>query len=187
MEISLSGDMRSHCIKKGEYMELLMIAIGIASRLLPHPANVTAVGGLALFAGAKMDIQKAIIITLVTMVMSDIFLGFHSLMWATYGSMVVGVLVGKWIGKRVSTHHIIGGTLMSSLLFFIVTNFAVWAGTPLYPKTFNGLTTCYIMALPFFRNSLIGDCFYSFIFFYGHVAVRRILQAENVRKVFYAV
>lgn len=144
---------------------LTLIIFGVLSRLLPHPANMTAVGGIALFSGAKLEVKKAIIVTLVTMIISDVFIGFHILMWATYGSLVLAVLVGRWVNQRVTVGRIAGGVLLSSLLFFVITNFAVWGMTPLYPKTINGLITCYIMALPFFRNSLVGDFGYTFIVF----------------------
>jgi hypothetical protein len=134
-------------------MELLFfIFIGIVSRLLPHPANVTAVGAVAIFTGAKFNTKNAILATLVTMFISDMVIGFHSLMWATYGSMVFAVVVGRWIGRRKKVSRIIGGTLLSSLIFFVITNFAVWATTPLYTKTIDGLIACFVMALPFFLN-----------------------------------
>jgi hypothetical protein len=144
---------------------IVVITIGVLSRLLPHPANITAVGGLALLTGAKYDSKKAILATLATMLISDIFLGFHSLMWATYGSMILAVLIGRWIGSTGRMSRIAGGTLFSSVIFFIITNFAVWATTPLYVKTFDGLITCFVMAIPFFRNSIIGDVVYTTMFF----------------------
>jgi hypothetical protein len=160
-------------------MEFFMISIGVLSRLLPHPANMTAVGALALFGGAKFDAKKAVLATLAVMLISDIVIGFHSLMWATYGSMVLAVLIGRWIGRKGKVRRIIGGTLLSSLVFFIITNFAVWAATPLYAKTMNGLITCYVMAIPFFRNSLVGDCLYSFLFFWGYEYVHGIVTKNK--------
>ena len=146
---------------------VLLIFIGVLSRLLPHPANMTAIGGVAIYSGAKLDTKKALVITLVSMFFSDVVIGFHSLMWATYGSLIVAVLIGKWISSRANTQRVVGGTLVSSLIFFIITNFAVWATTPLYAKTLSGFIDCYIMALPFFRNSLAGDMGYSLILFFG--------------------
>ncbi len=144
---------------------LFFVILGVLSRVLPHPANMTAVGTVALFSGAKFDAKKAVIITMLTMFISDAVIGFHSLMFATYGSLVLAVFVGTWIRKHTNIRRIIAGTLLSSLIFFVITNFAVWAATPLYAKNLNGFITCFIMALPFFRNSLTGDTLYSISFF----------------------
>ena len=144
---------------------LLFIILGVLSRILPHAPNMTAVGGVALFSGAKFNTKKAVTITLLTMLISDFIIGFHSLMFATYGGMILAVFVGKWISQRAGARRIIAGTFLSSAIFFVITNFAVWAATPLYAKTMNGFITCYIMALPFFRNSITGDLLYSISFF----------------------
>jgi hypothetical protein len=149
---------------------IFFIVFGVLSRLLPHPANMTAVGSIALFAGAKFDTKKAIIVTMATMLISDIALGLHPLMWATYGSLLLGVCVGKWIGRSVYFGRITGGILTSSIIFFVITNFAVWLTTPLYPKTVSGLAACYMMAIPFFRNSILGDLFYGYTFFFVFAA-----------------
>jgi len=151
---------------------LVFILIGTLSRLLPHPANITAVGGLALFSGAHLPLKKAAIILLATMFVSDIFLGFHSVMWATYVSILMAVGIGRVMQARRSIARIAVLIFVSSLLFYLITNFAVWfAPNFLYPKTVSGLIECYIMALPFFRNSLLGDFFYTAVFFGGYEMV----------------
>ena len=58
-------------------------------------------------------------------------------------------------------------SLAGSLLFFVVTNFAVWATGRLYPLTGSGLAVCYAAAIPFFRNSLLGDIAFTTILFGG--------------------
>lgn len=148
---------------------VLLIMIGVCSRLAPHPANMTAVGGLALFSGSRFEIKKAIAVPILTMFLSDAVLGFHSVMWATYGSVLGAVLLGKLLHRQKNTGRIIGITFLSSFVFYLVTNYAVWAVQgSMYPHTFFGLIRAYIMALPFFRNSLIGDFSYSMLFFYGY-------------------
>jgi hypothetical protein len=158
--------------------QLFIITIGILSRLVPHPANMTAIGGLALYSGAKVETKKAILLVLISMFVSDIVLGFHSLMWATYGSLIIAVCIGRWVNKSRSLKRILGGTFIASIIFFVITNFAVWATTPLYAKTIQGLIMCYIMALPFFRNSLIGDIAYAFFFFYGFEYVYSFIKSK---------
>ena len=77
----------------------------------------------------------------------------------------IGILIGRVIHKKTQIKNIFLATLTSSIIFFIITNFAVWAATPLYPRTVSGFIDCYIMALPFLRNSLLGDFMYAGFFF----------------------
>ena len=155
---------------------LLLILIGVLSRIVPHPANVTAVGALAVFSGARYGTTKALAIIVGTMLVSDAVLGFHAVMWATYGSFALSVILASLLLRKQSVARIAGVTLISSILFYLVTNFAVWVVPgSMYPKTVAGLLESYIMALPFFRNSLIGDISYSAIFF-GSYALMKTLR-----------
>jgi len=173
---------KTDVLSKENMEELLIILVGVLTRLMPHPANITAVGGLALFSGAKFDVKKSIILTLTTMLISDAFIGFHSLLWATYGGMLCAVLIGKWIGSSPCISRLAGGVLSSAIIFFVITNFAVWAATPLYPRTINGLINCYIMALPFFRNSITGDFISAVMFFYAFEFIfAKVQRKTNLR------
>ena len=154
---------------------ILLIMIGVLSRLVPHPANVTAVGALAVFSGSRYSKTKALVITVFTMFVSDAVLGFHTVMWATYGSFALSVLLANRYVKKQSMIRIAGVTLTSAVLFYLVTNFAVWfVPGSMYPKTLTGLVESYIMALPFFRNSLIGDSAYTAIFFGSYALVKSL-------------
>jgi hypothetical protein len=77
-------------------------------------------------------------------------------------------VIGIILKKHNNFKWIIGGTLLSSVLFFLITNFGVWAVSGMYVKNLLGLQQCLVMALPFFRNTLIGDLFYSGMFFGGY-------------------
>lgn len=160
------------------------IGIGLLSRLVPHLPNMTAIGGLALFSGSKYSFVKSAGIVFVTMFLSDAILGFHSVMWATYGCFLLTILLGRIIQKHNTWRWIGGIILISSTSFFLITNFAVWLiPQTMYPKTFVGLIECYIAALPFFRNSLIGDFFYSCVFFGGYEyigASKKIRLDKNI-------
>lgn len=151
---------------------ILLIFLGILSRLIPHPANFTAVGGIALFSGSRFRFDKALLITSATMFLSDVLLGFHPVMWSTYAALGIAVLLGRLCKKRKAIKLIIAMTLLSSVVFFLITNFAVWLlpGST-YPKTISGLLQSYILALPFFRNSLLGNFFYTTVFFGGYELV----------------
>jgi len=160
---------------------IVLSAIGIISRLAPHLPNATAVGGLALFSGAKLGLKKAFAITLITMLVSDVFRGLHTTMWATYGALFVIIILGNVFLKKQKASAIIGVTLFSSFLFYLITNFAVWLSPQfMYPKTMSGLIECYLMGLPFLRNTILGDLTYSGIFFGGY----ELIKSLYVRKAF---
>jgi len=167
-----------------EFMEILFFSfIGIISRLVPHLPNMTTIGAASVFMGAKFGVKKGMLVMLLTMLITDSIKGLHSVMWATYGALFIAVLIGKYaIGNR-RAGWIMGGTLLSSLIFFIVSNFAVWLSPHfMYPLTPDGLMRCYVMALPFFRNSLIGDVLYTVIFFGVYDIVLSIKRSYSLQR-----
>jgi len=146
---------------------VLLVLIGVGSRILPHPPNFTPIAAIALFAGVYLSKRTALILPVAAMVISDIFIGYYeiSLMAVVYGSFLLCVLLGFWLKKNKKWYTIGGSAILGAVLFFLITNFAVWAFTPWYAKTFVGLIQCYFMALPFFKNTLLGDLFYVSVFF----------------------
>ena len=159
-------------------LPFFFIMLGVFARLLPHPANVAPIGAMALFGGVYLSKRLAITLPLVALFVSDIFLGFHATMGYVYGSFVLVSLLGMWVRSKKSPVTLVGASLAGSLLFFLITNFGVWAETNMYPKTWAGLVESYMMALPFFRNSLFGDLFYGMVFFGGYELVK-IISASS--------
>ena len=153
---------------------LLFIFIGVILRLLPHPPNFAPIAAIALFGGVYLTRKISLIIPLLAMLVSDIFLCFYQplLMAFVYGSFLICVILGFWLKKHKKWFTIFGTSLLGSLIFFLLTNFAVWVFTPWYTKTFSGIIQCYLMALPFFKNTLLGDLFYVFCFFGVYELVR---------------
>ena len=157
--------------KKGKIAEfsiaLFFILLGVSSRLLPHPANFSPIMAIALFSGVYFSKKISLIIPLVAMFISDIFIGFYqvNLMAFVYGSFLLCVILGFWLKKHKKWYLILSGSLVGSLTFFLLTNFSVWAFTSWYAKTLSGLSQCFLMALPFFKNTLLGDLSYVIIFF----------------------
>ena len=150
-----------------------LITAAAFTRLLPHPPNFTPVIAIALFAGVyyRQSIW-AWFLPLAVMVVSDLGLWFlHGYEFFTPMRLVIYVCLfaivgfGIPVGKKVSTMRIAGGSLAGAVLFFIVTNFFVWASGKLYPMTWEGLMTCYTAAIPFFRNTLMSTVLYSAIMF----------------------
>jgi len=144
-----------------------LIAVAAGLRLLPHAPNFAPVGALALFGGAYLKKQWSYIVPIVAMLVSDLFLGFYTpqIMAAVYISFILIVFLGSLARNNKNISRLAILTLSGSLAFFVITNFTVWAFTPMYAHTLNGLVSCFVAALPFFRNTILGDLFYVGVFF----------------------
>ena len=146
---------------------LVLIAVLAFSRVIPHPSNFTPLLGMAVFAGARLDNKLfAIIAPLTAMFLSDLVIGLHSSMSIIYFAILVNVLFGFHLKGRFGPLQL-GGTLVcGALLFFLITNFAVWYSSGFYSNDLAGLISCYTMGLPFFQNTLISSIMYGFVAFY---------------------
>ncbi|MCX8107146.1 MAG: hypothetical protein N3D80_14880 [Ignavibacterium album] len=135
-------------------------------RLIPHPPNFAPIAAMALFGGAYFNRKSfAFAVPLAAMFLTDAIIGFHSEMWLVYLSFALIVLIGMLMLKKVNIKNVIIASLTASISFFIITNFGVWAFGTMYPKNIAGLIECYIAAIPFIQNTLIGDLFFSGIMF----------------------
>jgi len=148
---------------------LTVIFTAAFMRLIPHWPNFTPIAGIALFGGTFIGRKHlAFIIPLAAMLLSDLFLGLHQTMLAVYISFSLIVGIGFLLRKRVGVITVLSASIVSSLLFFLVTNFAAWqSGLMPYPMNFNGLIACYAAGLPFLNNGILGDLFYNTLFFGG--------------------
>lgn len=154
-------------LSKKQLFIIAFMLIAVLFRLLPHLPNFTPITAIALFGGLYFSNKTmAYLVPLVIMALSDLFLGFHSISFVVYAAFIVVSFIGTQT-KKPSVFTI----LLSSISFFIITNFGVWLIG--YPKTWSGLVECYTLALPFFRNSLLGDLFYSGVMILGFNAVRK--------------
>ena len=144
-------------------------------RLLPHPWNVTPVAAMALFAGARLENPRtAYAIPLLAMLVSDAVLGFHAAIPFVYAAFLATVALGRGLAHRPGAGRVLGSSVVASLLFFFLTNAGHWLVTPMYPKTGAGLAACFGAALPFFRNTLLGDLGYAAAFFGGFALAERL-------------
>jgi hypothetical protein len=145
-----------------------LVALAALARLLPHPPNFTPVGALALFGGATFgDRRWSLLAPLAAMLLSDAVLGFHSGMPVVYAAFVAIVGIGLLLRGGRTPLRLVAASLAASVLFFVVTNFAVWAMGSMYPKSAGGLLACYVAAIPFFGNTLLGDAFFTAVLFGG--------------------
>lgn len=144
----------------------IMIFVAAMSRLLPHPGNFTPVMAIAIFAGASILSKKeSLLIPFLAMLVSDAIIGFHSLMPVVYGCMALLTVLGWKLQNDRTLSKTLGYGLVGTVFFFVITNFAVWATSAMYTKDMAGLTECYVLAIPFFQNSVISTLLYGFILF----------------------
>jgi hypothetical protein len=165
---------------------VLIILLAAASRLIKHPFNFTPIVAMSIFAGCYLGKKWGIILPLAAMALSDVFIGFYDikLMLFVYVSIAISYFIGTLLKNRKQWYFIISSALISSIIFFLVTNFSVWALYEWYPKTWAGLVSCFTLALPFFRNTLIGDLVYTGALFGAYEAVmvyadKKILAKAN--------
>ncbi|MBI4346725.1 MAG: hypothetical protein HY553_07705 [Elusimicrobia bacterium] len=142
-----------------------IILLAAASRLLPHPPNVTPLTAIALLGGASLPAAQAFLLPLAALAMSDLFLGFHATIPFVYAGFLATAAIGLRLKADRGAGRIAAACLASSILFFVVSNVGVWLASGLYPRTGAGLSACFTAALPFFRNSLLGDAAFTALLF----------------------
>jgi len=162
-------------------LAVLLICFAALSRFVPHPDNFTPIAAMALFGGVYFDKRYAFVVPLAAMVVSDFFIGFHNTIPYVYGSFVLAGLIGIWLKNHKSLGWIIGASLSSSVLFFVVTNFGVWVSGG-YPQNFAGLVGCYVAAIPFFRNTVLGDLIYVAVLFGVYESALHFLKLKEAKE-----
>ncbi len=181
-------------LRFGVVATLLLLAA--FTRLIPHAPNFTAIGALALFGGAQfVDKKWALLVPLAALYLSNIAL--NTLLYAEYfpglsflqpdpwvfGAVLGIAALGHFFVKKATVPSVFAASLAGSVLFFLVTNFGVWAGSPMYPQNGLGLLLCYEAGLPFFGNTLAGDLVYNALLFGGFAWLTRQFPQLNTRSV----
>ena len=154
-----------------------MIVLAALSRLLPHPPNFSPVEAIALFGGAYFANRRAAVwVPLAAMFVSDLALGLMNggIYWSyflsagyllVYACIALSALLGFGLRGRVNAARVGAYSIVGSLLFFVVTNFGAWLGSPMYPQTGAGLAAAYVAGIPFFQYTLLGTLCYSALLF----------------------
>src|SRR5262249_9744912 len=159
------GTMRD--FDKPRFWLMASLVFGAAAlRLIPHPPNFTPIGAIALFGGAHFaDKRWAFGVPLAAMAVSDAVLRilfcwrFDPVVYATFALIVyLGFLLRS---VKIAPLRVAAAAFAAALIFYVTTNFAPWASSGIYPKTFAGLVACYVAAIPFFCPTLAGDLLYS--------------------------
>lgn len=153
--------MKSKILNYRLFILIGIIAAAMFARLIPHPPNFTPIAAIALFGGAYFSSKKlAFIIPFAALFLSDLIIGFYSNMWAVYLSFALIVVIGFGLKNKKKITSIMFASVSASVLFFIITNFAVWLTGTMYPKSIEGLAGCFAAAIPFFHYTLFGDLFF---------------------------
>lgn len=144
-----------------------LIFFAILSRFLPHPPNFTPIAAIALLSSKGFNNRWVVfLIPIVSLFISDLFIGLHATIPFVYISFILIALLGLYV-KKIN----IVSVLLSSTIFFLVSNFGVWL--LYYPITTEGLVQCYTLALPFFLNTVLGDLVYGALLIYPFYALQR--------------
>jgi len=147
-------------------------------RLLPHLPNVSPVAAMALFGGAYFaDKRLAFIVPFLALFLSDLFLGLHDTMIFVYTGFALTVAIGFLLKGRVSFSNTAFATVVSSLLFFLLTNLGAWMTSGLYAKSAEGLMQAYAAGIPFLQNSLLGNLVFVAVIFGGYQLLQRNVTA----------
>lgn len=148
-------------LSRPELATIAMIVVLAATRLLPHWPNVTPVMAMALMGGAAMmSARKAFLVPLAAMVLSDLALGavmgwdyaVHGTQPFVYASVLIVTLLGRTMRDSSKVMQVLGGGSAAAVLFFLITNGAVWLTGDMYPRTLAGLVLCYEAGLAFYRD-----------------------------------
>ena len=180
-------------------LPLLIIFVAVLIRLFPHPPNFAPITAMALFGGAYLNKKYSIAFVFITLLISDYLLLYahpyspqifnfskiyspllliHGSTIFVYASFLIFAGIGVWLSSHKTAKNIITASLLSSILFFLITNFNFFYTSSLYSKTINGMIQSYIMAIPFFKNTLLGDLFYVTMFFGSFEFVSKFLKQK---------
>ncbi len=155
-------------MKKSNLILIVLVSlVVIAARLVPHLPNFSPLASVLLFAGVYGRQKKYLILPLIALLVSDIFIGFYQwqIMLSVYLSLALIGIIGHYLKNHKNFLNIASGSLGGALLFFAVTNLAVWLFGNWYSHDLNGLALCYTLAIPFFKSTVLGNIFYSAILF----------------------
>ena len=149
-------------------LAIILLTVGILSRFAVHLPNFTPVIAVALMGGVYLPKRLAIVLSLILLLITDLVIGFHNTMIFTWGSVILIAAIGFWLREKRTLPTILTASLLSSILFFVITNFGVWLVGGLYEFTWQGLTLCFELAIPFFKNEVASSILYSLLFHWGY-------------------
>ena len=163
----MGSNLKIFNLLKKYYFPLVLILLLTFSRVIPHPPKFTPIIAVAIMSGYFFKkIYFSIPILLISMLLSDIFIGFHLNMIFVYSGLFFIVIIFNNKIHSLNYKNSLFYAFCGSLIFFIISNFGVWVLSDLYDKNLNGLLSCYILAIPFFTNTLLSTIFFTYLCFF---------------------
>ena len=163
-------------------LAILLVSFAVLSRFLPHPVNFAPLGALGLYAGTFFVDKRYWLLPVVALLLSDALLGFYHWisMLFVYAGFVFAVIIGRiGPGKKLSAFRFGMAVFLGANIFFILSNFGTWLSGTLYPLTLGGLVSCYIAAIPFYGNTLLGDLVYAGLLFDLHLSAQHFIANKQ--------
>ena len=153
-------------------------------RLLPHAPNLAPIAAISLFAGAYLNKKIVPWVPLAIMILSDVILGLHNMIFFTWGAFILVGFLGIWLKENKSAKNICLSGILSAVLFFLISNFGVWLAW--YPHNLAGFTDCFIKAIPFFRNTMVSNLAFTVVLFGTYELAIRLVGEKRYKKVLIA-
>ena len=179
----------------------IIILLAAFTRIMPHPPNFSPMAAIGLFGAAHFAKKwQAFFIPLIGIWISDLVINnyvysssssnivwFYSGFYWQYISYILIIFAGLFIFNRgISITKTVGGMISSSGIFFLVSNFGVWAGGTMYPKNFGGLITCYAAGIPFIHNTIISDVLFTTVLFGAYYLLQVEYSSLKIKQLKYS-
>tara|TARA_Y100000590_G_scaffold139030_1_gene159259 strand:+ start:892 stop:1434 length:543 start_codon:yes stop_codon:yes gene_type:complete len=173
-------------ITKEYFFPIGLILILAFSRLIPHPPNFTPIIAVAIMSGYLFkNIYLSFGALLISMILADVFIGFYNNVPFVYISLLFVAYIFYKINKKINFKNLFFYSLLGPLVFFIISNFGVWATGSLgvydipYEKNLKGLLECYVLAIPFFKNTLLSTLIFVYSAFLANVFYLKVFQKKS--------
>ena len=164
----------------------ILITLGFFMRLIPHVPNIVPIAAIVIFAGAYLDKRIVPWLPLAIMALSDLIIGVHQTMFFTWGAFILIGFMATRLKDNRTMLNMFGGTVLAAIAFFIISNFGAWLVMKEYPLTANGLFVCYVRAIPFFRNALVSNVVFIFVFSGVYEFAKKHVTGSNLENVLLA-
>ncbi len=158
--------------------------LAFLGRFLPHLPNFSPLYASLIFSGAYASRMRWAFLPLLALLVSDFFIGFYAwpIMLAVYLSLTANIFIGRKLKKNLNALSVLNASLLSALLFFVITNTAVWYLGTWYSHDISGLMSCYTLAIPFFKTTIASTVLYSGLMFGAYEGLL-VLKKSLLKKI----
>ena len=150
-------------IRSKNFFSILLILLLTLSRLIPHPPNFTPIIAIAVMSGFLFrNIYHSLTLLIISMLLSDLIIGYHNNIFFVYFPLIFITTIFSFFFTKLNFKNLFFYAFIGSLIFFVISNFGVWLLGNLYEKNLNGLLNCYILAIPFFKNTFFSTIVFTY-------------------------